>query len=57
MYLCLHIVATVALFIVPRVIPKARPGATTQLTANGSIANVLRSASRPITNSVSNHHD
>ncbi|KAI4458112.1 hypothetical protein MML48_7g00007142 [Holotrichia oblita] len=57
MYLCLHVLAMVALLIVPRVIPKANPGTTTHLTANGSIANVLRSASRPITNSVSNHHD
>ncbi|GJQ77049.1 hypothetical protein Trydic_g23621 [Trypoxylus dichotomus] len=57
MYLCLHALAVVALIAVPRVIPKAKPGTTTQLTANGSIADVLRSASRPITNSVSNHHD
>lgn len=56
MYLCLHIVALIALFLVPRVVPKAKPGDSTQLTANGSIAHVLKQAS-PITNSVSNHHD
>ncbi|XP_017772737.1 PREDICTED: lysophospholipid acyltransferase 1 [Nicrophorus vespilloides] len=57
MYLCLHILALIALFIVPRVVPKVNPGlVSNHLTANGSIANVLKQAS-PITNSVSNHHD
>lgn len=58
MYLCLHISALVCLLIVPRVVPKAVPGSSKQLseTAKGSIANVLKQAT-PITKSVSHHSD
>jgi len=57
MYMCLHIFAFLALFLVPHVVPKGKPGDSSHLAATSdSIANVLRQAS-PITNSVSNHHD
>ncbi|XP_025836121.1 lysophospholipid acyltransferase 2 isoform X2 [Agrilus planipennis] len=56
MHLCLHIVAVIAILIVPRVIRRAVPGDSSQLSAKGRIAHALRKAS-PLTNSVSNHHD
>lgn len=58
MYLCLHILALVSLIVVPKVVPKAVPGSSHQLSqsAKGSIANVIKQAT-PITKSVSHHSD
>lgn len=58
MYLCLHILALVSLLIVPKIVPKAVPGSSKQLSdsAKGSIANVIKQAA-PITKSVSHHSD
>ncbi|KAF2885530.1 hypothetical protein ILUMI_20680 [Ignelater luminosus] len=70
MYLCLHILALLALILVPHLVPKRsiprniNPQTTVNgsvtnshhLTSNGSIMHALKQAT-PITNSVSNHHD
>ncbi|KAF5305485.1 hypothetical protein FQA39_LY01576 [Lamprigera yunnana] len=57
MYLCLHILALLALTLVPRMMSKVVPGASKSYSiTNGSVAQALKQAS-PITNSVSNHHD
>lgn len=67
MYLCLHILAVLALILVPRLVPKIVRGVSSESSmingnlidrnrSNGSIANVLKRAT-PLTNSVSNHHD
>ncbi|KAB0804736.1 hypothetical protein PPYR_01706 [Photinus pyralis] len=55
MYLCLHILALLALTLVPRLTSKTVPGISNSI-ANGSVAHALKHAS-PLTNSVSNHHD
>jgi len=52
MYWCLHLCALVAIFIVPKIIPKTVAGSASK----NSIAQALDQA-RPITNGVSRHHD
>nr|XP_022910561.1 membrane-bound O-acyltransferase domain-containing protein 2 [Onthophagus taurus] len=58
MYMCLHILALLALFVVPRVIPRAQVSFASTATGTGTVTesftNVLKTASRPISN---NHHD
>ncbi|KAK5650034.1 hypothetical protein RI129_001063 [Pyrocoelia pectoralis] len=55
MYLCLHILALLALTLVPRLTSKTVPDISHSIT-NGRVAHALKHAS-PLTNSVSNHHD